>query len=161
MNNRQIFLAISFVVILAIAVWTYFWHDAAFFYILVLPFIYMGIVDMIQTRQSIKRNYPLFGRLRYVFEDLRPKIQQYFVESDTDGSPINRNERSVIYQRAKKQIDTVPFGTQLNVYAEGYEWMTHSIAPRDFHKMDHNPRVRFGGDKCTQPYDMSVLNVPR
>ncbi|MBS1507683.1 MAG: FMN-binding glutamate synthase family protein [Bacteroidetes bacterium] len=159
MNNRQIFLIISFVVIALLAAWTYYWHDAAFFFILVLPFIYMGIADMMQTRQSIKRNFPLFGRLRYVFEDLRPKIQQYFVESDTDGAPINRNERSVIYQRAKKQIDTIPFGTQLDVYAEGYEWMTHSISPRDFHKMDHNPRVRFGGKDCKQPYDMSVLNI--
>src|SRR6267154_238444 len=159
MNNRQIFIASSVAIIAAIAVSTYFWVYAAFFYILVLPFIYMGVVDMIQVRQSIKRNFPLFGRLRYVFEDLRPKIQQYFVESDTDGAPINRNERSVIYQRAKKQIDTIPFGTQLNVYAEGYEWVTHSISPKDFHKMDHNPRVRFGGEKCTQPYDMSVLNV--
>jgi glutamate synthase domain-containing protein 2 len=119
----------------------------------------MGIVDMVQTKQSIRRNFPLAGRLRYVFEDLRPKIQQYFVESDTDGAPINRNERSVIYQRAKKQIDTVPFGTQLNVYAEGYEWITHSIAPKDFHKMNHTPRVTFGGKDCKQPYNMSVLNV--
>jgi len=94
-----------------------------------------------------------------VFEDLRPKIQQYFVESDTDGAPINRNERSVIYQRAKKQTDTVPFGTQMNVYAEGYEWITHSILPKDFHKMDHNPRVHVGGKDCKQPYSMSVLNV--
>src|SRR5882757_8058218 len=159
MNNRQIFLVISFAVIIAIGVWTYFWRDAAFFYIVALPFIYMGIADMIQTRQSIKRNFPLFGRLRYVFEDLRPKIQQYFVESDTDGAPINRNERSVIYQRAKRQIDTIPFGTQLNVYAEGYEWITHSISPKDFHKMDHNPRIHFGGRDCKQPYDMSVLNI--
>ncbi|MBI1769135.1 MAG: FMN-binding glutamate synthase family protein [Bacteroidetes bacterium] len=159
MNNRQLFIASSVIIIAAVAVWSYFWIDALFFYILILPFIYMGVMDMIQVRQSIKRNFPLFGRLRYVFEDLRPKIQQYFVESDTDGAPINRNERSVIYQRAKKQIDTIPFGTQLNVYAEGYEWVTHSIAPKDFHKMDHNPRIRFGGEKCTQPYDMSVLNV--
>src|SRR5579871_177413 len=147
MNNRQLFLVVSIVILAGIGVWAYFWIDAAFLYILVVPFIYMGIHDMIQVRQSIKRNYPLFGRLRYIFEDLRPKIQQYFVESDTDGAPINRNERSVIYQRAKKQIDTIPFGTQLNVYAEGYEWITHSIAPKDFHKMDHNPRVRFGGEK--------------
>src|SRR5207237_3077061 len=139
------FIAISMVVVAAIAGWTYYWVDAAFLYILALPLIYMGVMDMIQTRQSIKRNFPLFGRLRYVFEDLRPKIQQYFVESDTDGAPINRNERSVIYQRAKKQIDTIPFGTQLDVYAEGYEWITHSIAPKDFHKMDHNLCVRFGG----------------
>jgi glutamate synthase domain-containing protein 2 len=125
----------------------------------VIPIIYIGVVDILQTRQSIRINFPVLGRLRYVFEDLRPKIQQYFVENDTDGAPINRNERSVIYQRAKKQIDTIPFGTQLDVYAEGYEWMTHSIAPKDFHKMNHHPRVRFGGKECTQPYEMSVLNI--
>ncbi len=159
MTPRALFVTLSIVIIAIIGIWSYFWIDVALLYVIVLPIVYMGVADMIQTRQSIKRNFPVLGRLRYVFEDLRPKIQQYFVESDTDGAPINRNERSVIYQRAKKQIDTIPFGTQLDVYAEGYEWMTHSIKPLDFHKMDHNPRVRFGGSKCTQPYDMSMLNV--
>ncbi len=92
-------------------------------------------------------------------EDMRPKIQQYFVESDTDGSPINRNDRSVIYQRAKKQVDTTPFGTQYNVYAEGYEWMGHSIVPVDFHKVNHSPRVNVGNKDCKQPYGASVLNI--
>src|SRR4051812_29017460 len=156
---RKLFIISSVAVIALIILWSFFWLPALILIAVVSPFIYMGVYDMVQTRQSIKRNFPLFGRLRYVFEDLRPKIQQYFVESDTDGSPINRNERSVIYQRAKKQIDTIPFGTQLNVYAEGYEWMTHSIAPKNFHKLDHNPRVRFGGSKCKQPYDMSLLNI--
>ncbi|MBX2901844.1 MAG: FMN-binding glutamate synthase family protein [Cyclobacteriaceae bacterium] len=137
----------------------YFWRDALYLFILVGPIIIIGIQDILQPKQSIRKNFPVLGRLRYVFEDLRPKIQQYFVESDTDGAPINRNERSVIYQRAKKQTDTIPFGTQLNVYAEGYEWMTHSIVPKDFHKLDHNPRIRFGGKECKQPYAMSVLNV--
>ncbi len=159
MTPRQLFVAVSVATTAILLVWSYFWIDVLLFFIVVAPLIYMGVVDMVQSKQSIRRNFPLLGRLRYVFEDLRPKIQQYFVESDTDGSPINRNERSVIYQRAKKQVDTVPFGTQLNVYAEGYEWMTHSIVPMDFHKMDHNPRVRFGGKDCKQPYNMSVLNV--
>lgn len=156
---RKIFVLASILVVAALLIWAYFWWEALFAFVIVAPLVYMGFEDMVQTRQSIRRNFPLLGRLRYVFEDLRPKIQQYFVESDTDGAPINRNERSVIYQRAKKQIDTIPFGTQLDVYAEGYEWMTHSISPCDFHKMDHQPRIRFGGRECKQPYDMSVLNV--
>ncbi|HMJ70634.1 MAG TPA: FMN-binding glutamate synthase family protein [Cyclobacteriaceae bacterium] len=156
---RKIFILSSILVTVLILLWAYYWTAALFAFVIVAPLIYMGVVDIIQGKQSIRRNFPLLGRLRYVFEDLRPKIQQYFVESDTDGAPINRNERSVIYQRAKKQIDTVPFGTQLNVYAEGYEWMTHSIAPVDFHKLDHSPRIRFGGRDCKQPYDLSVLNV--
>lgn len=156
---RKIFIVSSVVVSALILVWAYFWIDALFAFILVGPFIYMGFADMTQKRQAIRRNFPVLGRLRYVFEDMRPKIQQYFVESDTDGAPINRNERSVIYQRAKKQIDTIPFGTQLNVYAEGYEWMTHSINPMDHNKLDHNPRVRVGNKDCKQPYDASVMNI--
>jgi glutamate synthase domain-containing protein 2 len=156
---RKIFILGSIVITTIILAAAYFWPPVLFAFILVIPIIYIGVVDILQTRQSIRINFPVLGRLRYVFEDLRPKIQQYFVENDTDGAPINRNERSVIYQRAKKQIDTIPFGTQLDVYAEGYEWMTHSIAPKDFHKMNHHPRVRFGGKECTQPYEMSVLNI--
>lgn len=156
---RKIFILCSIAATALILIWSYFWIDALFAFVLVGPLIVMGVADMLQTKQSIKRNFPLLGRLRYVFEDMRPKIQQYFVENDTDGAPINRNERSVIYQRAKKQIDTVPFGTQLNVYAEGYEWMTHSIKPIDHNLLDHNPRIKFGGSKCKQPYMASVLNV--
>lgn len=156
---RKLFVVTSIFISGLLLVWSFFWIEILFGFVIVLPLIYMGIEDMVQKKQSIRRNFPVLGRLRYVFEDLRPKIQQYFVESDNDGAPINRNERSVIYQRSKKQTDTVPFGTQLNVYAEGYEWITHSIAPKDFHKMDHSPRILFGGKDCKQPYNMSVLNV--
>lgn len=157
--KRSLFYFISVISVVLILVWAYFWTDVLFLFLIVGPLIVIGIQDVMQDKQSIRKNFPVLGRLRYVFEDLRPKIQQYFVESDTDGAPINRNERSVIYQRAKKQTDTVPFGTQMNVYAEGYEWITHSILPKDFHKMDHNPRVHVGGKDCKQPYSMSVLNV--
>src|SRR6478736_8464717 len=159
MNARQLFVVGSIAGCLLFGIWSYFWIYALVGFLLIGPFIYMGIMDMVQTQQSIKRNFPLFGRLRYVFEDLRPKIQQYFVESDTDGSPINRNDRSVIYQRAKKQVDTTPFGTQYDVYAEGYEWMSHSIVPLDFHAIDHHPRVHVGNKDCTQPYSASILNI--
>jgi len=156
---RKMFILTSVVSVILVAVWSYFQIYALAAFVIIFPVIYMGVVDMIQTKQSIKRNFPVLGRLRYVFEDFRPKIQQYFVESDTDGAPINRNDRSVIYQRAKKQVDTTPFGTQMDVYAEGYEWMSHSIVPIDFHKVDHHPRVTFGNKDCKQPYSCSVLNV--
>lgn len=159
MHPRQIFVLIAVLSTALLIFWAYFWIGALFGFLIAGPIIFMGIQDMVQTRQSVKHNFPVIGRLRYFFELIRPEIQQYFVESDTDGTPINRNDRSVIYQRSKKQIDTTPFGTQLNVYSEGYEWMTHSIKPLDFHTMDHHPRVRFGGKDCKQPYDMSVLNI--
>ena len=156
---RKEFITFSAVVTLLLLVWAYFWPYALFGFLIAGPPIFMGIADMVQKQQSIRRNFPVFGRLRYVFEDLRPKIQQYFVESDTDGKPVNRIDRSVIYQRAKKQIDTTPFGTQLDVYAEGYEWMNHAIVPLDFHTIDHHPRVRIGNKDCRQPYESSLLNI--
>ena len=122
---RKMFVMVSAAITALILLWAYFHAAALLLFVIVGPLIYMGVSDMLQTKQSLKRNFPLLGRLRYVFEDLRPKIQQYFVESDTDGAPINRIDRSVIYQRAKKQVDTTPFGTQINVYAEGYEWMSY------------------------------------
>ena len=119
----------------------------------------MGYVDMIQKRHAIRRIYPLLGRFRYWFEELRPKMYQYFIESDIDGRPFSRVDRSTVYQRAKKELETIPFGTQLNVYAEGYEWMCHSVSPKDFNTLNHDPRVIFGNKDCKQPYSASVMNI--
>lgn len=124
-----------------------------------LIFTIMGYQDMYQKKHALRRIFPLFGRLRYVMEELRPKMYQYFIESDTDGKPISRIDRSTIYQRAKKQLETIPFGTQLDVYAEGYEWMCHSVSPKAFDSLNHNPRVIFGNKDCKQPYSSSILNI--
>jgi glutamate synthase domain-containing protein 2 len=121
--------------------------------------IYIGIGDLVQKKQTIRRNYPIVGRMRYWMEELRPKLYQYFIESDIDGRPINRIDRSTIYQRAKQENDSMPFGTQLDVYAEGYEWMSHSISPKDFKKLNHHPRVLVGNKDCLQPYELSIMNV--
>ncbi|MBB1140742.1 FMN-binding glutamate synthase family protein [Myroides sp. WP-1] len=129
------------------------------FFVIVLIFVIMGYQDMYQKKHTLRRIYPIFGRLRYVMEELRPKMYQYFIESDTDGKPISRIDRATIYQRAKKELETIPFGTQLDVYAEGYEWMCHSIAPKAFDTLDHNPRVLFGNKDCKQPYSASILNI--
>lgn len=119
----------------------------------------LGFYDYFQRSHTIMRNYPIVGRLRWVFEELRPKMYQYFIESDTDGTPINRIDRSTVYQRAKKQLDTIPFGTQNNVYEDGYEWMMHSINSYDFEKIDQSPRILVGNKDCSQPYSCSVLNI--
>lgn len=157
---RRIFIWVSvFTIILFTLLSLYLWKGFWFFLGFITIFIIIGIIDLLQKRHSLWRNFPVVGRLRWLMEDLRPKLYQYFVESDTDGKPINRLDRSTIYQRAKKQLDTMPFGTQFDVYREGYEWMTHSIAPFDFHTLNHDPRVHIGNKDCTQPYNCSVLNI--
>lgn len=125
-------------------------------FVVVLPLIVIGLADMLQTRRAIRRNFPLLGHGRYLMEMIRPEINQYFVESDTDGAPFNREQRSVVYQRAKGELDTLPFGTQRDVYGVGYEWINHSMAPKH-HLVP--PRIRVGGPSCQKPYDASPLNV--
>jgi glutamate synthase domain-containing protein 2 len=117
----------------------------------------LGAYDMLQSKHAIRRNFPVAGRLRYLFEAIRPEIHQYFVESNNSGRPFSRQERSLVYQRAKNVTDTLPFGTEEDVYAVGYEWMNHSLCA--IHPPEVAPRVRIGGPACTQPYDAAVLNV--
>ncbi|MCB0553860.1 MAG: FMN-binding glutamate synthase family protein, partial [Phaeodactylibacter sp.] len=113
-----------------------FWPPMWWSFLILGPIILLGFYDMAQSRHAIMRNYPILGRGRYIMEELRPKMYQYFIESDTNGRPISRIFRSVIYQRAKKELDTTPFGTQLDVYEEGYEWMNHSIVALDAHELE-------------------------
>lgn len=137
----------------------FFWPPLIWLLVVLLPVNLLGLFDMVQTKHTVMRNFPVFGRGRYVLENLRPKLYQYFIESDTNGRPINRIYRSVVYQRAKKVRDTTPFGTQLDLYEEGYEWLNHSIAAKDAHELDQNPRVEVGNGACQQPYAASLLNV--
>ena len=92
-------------------------------------------------------------------EELRPKVRQYFVESDIDGRPFNRLDREVTYARANDTVDTNPFGTQKNVYKEGYEYLAHSIVAKDIHEMEQHPKVTVGNEQCSQAYDISIFNV--
>jgi glutamate synthase domain-containing protein 2 len=121
------------------------------------PLIALGVSDMLQTRHSVLRNFPILGHFRFFFEAIRPEINQYFVESNSDGVPFSREQRSVVYQRAKKALDTLPFGTQRNVYEVGYEWVNHSIQPAEVDPA--SLRVTVGGPDCKQPYSASRLNV--
>jgi len=114
---------------------------------------------MTQTKHAIKRNFPVIGRMRYVLESIRPEIMQYFVETDTEGRPINRIFRTLVYQRAKKVNDTTPFGTQMDVYKSGYEWMDHSMYVQNTYEKHETPRIRIGGKDCKKPYNACLLNI--
>lgn len=124
---------------------------------LLLILVFVGLWDLLQRRHSVLRNYPILGHMRYLLEIIRPEIQQYFIERNFDGRPFNRNERSIIYERAKGIHGEKPFGTELDVSAVGYEFLQHSTTPMP--PPDEPHRVVIGGPDCTQPYDMSLLNV--
>jgi len=154
---RQLFFALSTAAIVSIIILSFFFKHAGLLFIIVMPVILLGLYDIVQTRSTIPRIFPVIGRLRYLFESMRPEIQQYFVESDLNGIPVNREFRSLVYQRAKNVRDTRPFGTIFDVYRQGYEWTNHSLSPNPM--PEKMPRVTIGGPQCTQPYSTSYLNI--
>ncbi|MBS1837716.1 MAG: FMN-binding glutamate synthase family protein [Actinobacteria bacterium] len=125
-----------------------------------VPLAVVGIWDVMQRRHSILRNFPILGHSRYLLEGIGAELHQYLVESNTDGRPFDRDTRSLIYERAKRRPDVKAFGTELDVYELGYTWLAHSIAPRP---VPEDPvgrlRIVVGGERCSQPYSLSVLNI--
>jgi glutamate synthase domain-containing protein 2 len=125
--------------------------------VIVGPLIGLGIYDACQTQHAVLRNFPLLGHGRYLMEMIRPEVSQYFIELDTSGRPFNREERSLVYQRAKGETDTLPFGTRQDVYAVRYEWLNYSLAPQPV--LSAQPRILIGEASCSRPYAASLLNI--
>ena len=116
----------------------------------------VGIHDVLQTKSSILRNYPVMGHLRFLLEFIRPEMRQYFIESDSEAAPFSRAQRSLVYQRAKGELDNRPFGTQLDVSLHGYEWINHSVQPTRI--ASHDFRITIG-PATAQPYSASIFNI--
>jgi len=157
MVMRQYFIIFAIAAPLLVIALAFLWPPIMWLMVILAVIIGLGLWDMVQTRQTIRRLYPFLGRFRYMLESVRPEIQQYFVESDTSGVPLPREFRSLVYQRAKGARDTRPFGTIFDVNRDGYEWLNHSMVP--LHLEDTDPRVKFGGDQCAKPYMASPLNI--
>jgi len=118
----------------------------------------VGVADLRQTRHSVRRNYPVIGHMRWMFESVRPEVRQYIVESDHDGQPFSRRQRSLVYARAKGESSESAFGTQEDVYREGHEFIGHSTRPAPV----ADPatfRILIGGKDCNQPYSASIFNI--
>ena len=124
------------------------------------PLLLLGLYDLRQPHHSILRNYPVLGHLRFLLEGAGPELHQYFVESNTNGRPFDRDQRSLIYRRAKDIEGVKPFGTELDVYEPGYGFISHSARPRPMvEDPARNLRVEVGGPHCRQPYSASILNI--
>lgn len=154
---RKIFIVSSIFILAIISLIVYSFPGTAWLFIIFLPIILLGVYDMIQPRHAILRNFPIVGHFRYMLESISPEIRQYFVETNTNGRPFSRLQRNYVYKRAKKTLETHPFGTELDVYQPGYYWFAHSMYPKE--SLEKPPRIKYGGKECTQPYYASVLNV--
>lgn len=137
--------------------------DRKIFDILLVPILIfaaltlLGVRDLLQKSHAVLRNYPISAHIRFLLEEIRPEMRQYFFESEKDGMPFSRDTRAVVYQRAKMELDKRPFGTQEDVYREGYEWMHHSVSPKTH--AEEKFRITIGGPDCKQPYWASVFNI--
>ncbi|WP_114813349.1 FMN-binding glutamate synthase family protein [Paraburkholderia kururiensis] len=131
-------------------------HLSWFWSVIPALLVALGLADLTQERHAILRNYPLWGHLRFAFEFIRPEIRQYFVEDDTEEKPFSRQQRSIVYQRAKNEVDSRPYGTELDVRAAGHEWISHSLMPTQL--PNHDFRILVGPER-EQPYALSIFNV--
>lgn len=135
----------------------FFYHKGLWSLIITLPLFFLGLYDILQKQSNILRNYPLWGHFRYLLFAIRPQIQAYFIETNQSGRPFNREQMLLVQQRATGTDDYLPFGTQLDVDAPGYEWINHSMSPKK-PKMEAT-RLVIGGPQCRQPHDSSRLNI--
>ncbi|HBC33185.1 MAG TPA: FMN-binding glutamate synthase family protein, partial [Marinobacter adhaerens] len=119
-------------------------------------FAALGTYDLLQRRHTVSRNYPIMANFRYLLESVGPEIRQYFIQSDTEERPFSREQRTIVYQRAKNVLDKRPFGSQLGMYEEGFEWMNHSLAPARLSGSDFRILI---GKNCEKPYSASVFNI--
>ncbi|MFH6972491.1 FMN-binding glutamate synthase family protein [Flavobacterium petrolei] len=154
---RQKFFLIGISALLITTVIYFFFQKGLLLMLLLILLLVVGFANTMQHKHAILRNFPVLGYFRYLFEMIAPEIQQYFIERSTDGKPFSRNERSLVYQRAKNIDSTTPFGTQLNLNDSNYEGIKHSIFPAIVN--DELPRFTIGGPDCTQPYSASLLNI--
>ena len=118
--------------------------------------VVLGTWDLLQTRTTLRRNYPILAHFRYGLESVGPEMRQYFIESDTAEAPFSRQQRTLVYRRAKNVMDVVPFGSLQDPYAVNYEWINHSLAPTRI--ASHDFRIVVGAGR-TQPYAASVFNI--
>ncbi|MCK7549569.1 FMN-binding glutamate synthase family protein [Marinobacter koreensis] len=116
----------------------------------------VGTYDCLQTRHTVSRNYPISAHIRYLAESIGPEIRQYFIQDDTEERPFSREQRAIVYQRAKNVLDKRPFGTLLHTYEEGFEWMSHSLTPTRIPDSDF--RIVIGKNR-PKPYSASVFNI--
>lgn len=133
-------------------------HIGAFAFLLCgVTFFGIGLHDMYVSDSNLRKNYPVFANLRYLFEAIRPEIRQYFIASNLEEAPFNREARDLIYRRAKKLNDTLPFGTEQDLMADGYLTVFHSI--KATHVPKEKSRIMIGGEQCLKPYSASILNI--
>lgn len=155
--NGKRFITFNAFVVAVIAVLGWLWSPFWWLFIIEGPVVIIGAIDMIQTENTVIRNFPFLGHFRYLLKSISPEIHQYFIEGNTDGKPFNKNQRDFVNKRSERNSETHPFGTELDVDRDDYEWAPHSVYPEDV--MDEQPSITIGQQSSSKPYDAALLNI--
>lgn len=117
------------------------------------------VIDVRQTRHAVRRNFPVIGRFRYLFEWLGEFFRQYFYAMDREELPFNRAERAWVYRAAKGEETTVPFGSTRDLRPTGTVLFANCAFPtQEGDARESGPLVV--GPGCRQPYEArSFFNV--
>lgn len=124
-----------------------------------LAVVVIFIIDITQTKHAIRRNFPVVGRFRYIFEHMGEFFRQYFFALDREEMPFNRAQRSWAYRAAKGVDNTVAFGSTLNLTPPGTPIFVNCPYPMLDSEMlpPHPQRI---GPHARKPYDAtSFFNV--
>lgn len=114
------------------------------------------IVDRTQTKHAIRRNFPVIGRFRYLFENLGEYFRQYFFAMDREEMPFNRAQRSWVYRAAKGVDDTVAFGSTNDIKTRGAILFVNCPFPT-LEKDATAPQTVTIGPHCRFPYATNSL----
>jgi glutamate synthase domain-containing protein 2 len=128
--------------------------------LLVAAVIYMYIADVTQTEQTIRRNYPVIGRFRYLFEHLGEFFRQYFFAQDREELPFNRAQRSWVYRAAKNVDSTVAFGSTHPLNQTGDFLFLNGLFPPLEEEVKPRSAIAFGQGYARMPYTTtSFFNI--
>ena len=128
--------------------------------VLILAVVWMYIVDVTQTSQTIRRNYPVIGRFRYFFEHLGEFFRQYFFALDREELPFNRAQRSWVYRAAKNLDSTVAFGSTHPLNQPGDYIFLNGLFPPLDEELKPRSAIRFGHGFAHTPYSTtSFFNI--
>jgi glutamate synthase domain-containing protein 2 len=127
--------------------------------LVIILVVVLYILDVSQTRQAVRRNYPVIGRFRYLFEHMGEFFRQYFFAMDREELPFNRSERSWVYRAAKDIDRTLAFGSTRDLRPAGSIYFVNCAYPtRGEDAVAPSPITI--GPYCNHPYTTaSVLNI--
>lgn len=126
-------------------------------FVVIGPLLILAAYDFFQTKNNVRRNFPLFGTINEIVKRQRHIPQEILLQKSWEGRPFTLLQQRLVKKRAEDELTSEPFGTEMDYREVGHDWLVHSLYPTE--NVDDDLRTTVGGSHCRQPYDASILNV--